>query len=124
MGQNQVERVRRSQRSRSRPSRAFFFFGLLAYLRCRQDNTHETDPRVDSYNPHVARRYPATYSDLGYPGANAQSPDREYTEARDVPRANGKRRREVSRRGATAENLRVSVQRRSKAPVTTKGNTS
>lgn len=61
------------------------FPGPLAYLRFRQGNTHTEDPRIDSYNLHAASSYPTTYSDLGYPGADTQSPDREYTQARVDP---------------------------------------
>ena len=57
------------------------FLGLLAYLKCRQGNTHTEDPRIDSHNPRVFPNYPATYSDFGYPGADTQSPDCEYTKA-------------------------------------------
>ena len=60
-----------------------FFPGPLAYSTFRQGNTHAEDPRINSYNnPRGAPSYPTTYSDLGYPGADTQSPDHEHTQAR------------------------------------------
>lgn len=92
----------------------------LIELRSRQDNTHKKNSRLDPHNSHVTSSHPTAYSELGYPCADTQSPDREYTQAGINPRASGRRRRKARRRDIQKENLGVPSQRCSKAAISVK----